>query len=161
MIGGRTLRTILAFATIVCLHYTLRPFLDWRADPDFLTIALLLAAVRMRPGAAAFTGLLLGLARDALLLQGYGSSAIAFTFVAFGAAWLKAAFFADNLALNGFFFFLGKWAFDLLFFVLEGRLAGIDLAIQLVEEGGTFTQQHRVNIHPKLVDQARPQQGLP
>ena len=131
MIGGRALRTLLAFVVIVCLHYTIRPFLGWRAEPDFLTIALLLAAVRMRPGAAAFTGFLIGLARDALLLQGFGSSAIAFAFVGFGAAWLKAAFFADNLVLNGFFFFLGKWAYDLLFFVIEARLEGIDLAVQL------------------------------
>ena len=129
--GGRALRTILAFLTIVLLHYTVRPFLGWRAEPDFLTVALLLAAVRMRPGSAAVTGFLLGLARDALLAQGFGSSAIAFAVVGFGAAWLKAAFFADNLALNGFFFFLGKWAYDLLFFILEGRLRGLDLAIQL------------------------------
>ena len=29
--------------------------------------------------------------------------------VGFAASWLKAVFFADNLALNGFFLFLAKW----------------------------------------------------
>ena len=131
MSGFRSLRTLLAFTLIVLLHYTVRPFVGWRAEPDFLTIALLLAAVRMRPGPAAVTGFLLGLARDAHMLEGFGSSAISLAFVGFGAAWLKAAFFADNLALNGFFFFLGKWAYDVLFFVVERRLAGAELAIQI------------------------------
>ncbi|HUF28343.1 MAG TPA: rod shape-determining protein MreD [Gemmatimonadaceae bacterium] len=131
MSGGRALRILLAFMMLVVLHFTLRPFLGWRTEPDFLTVALLLAAVRVRPGTAAVIGFLLGLGRDALLLEGYGSSAIAFAFVGFGAAWLKAAFFADNLALNGFFFFLGKWAYDVMFLIVERRLEGMDLAIQL------------------------------
>ena len=131
MNGFRPFRTLLAFVLIVLLHYTLRPFLGWRWEPDFLTIALLLAAVRMRPGPAAVSGFVLGLLRDAHMLEGYGSSAIALAFVGFGAAWLKAAFFADNLALNGFFFFLGKWAYDIMFFVVERRLVGADLAVQL------------------------------
>ena len=33
------------------------------------------------------------------------------TVVGFAASWLKAVFFADNLALNAFFFFLGKWVY--------------------------------------------------
>ena len=131
MNGFRPFRTLLAFLTIVLLHYTLRPFMGWRAEPDFLTIALLLASVRMRPGSAAITGFVLGLLRDAHMLEGYGSSAISLAFIGFGAAWLKAAFFADNLVLNGFFFFLGKWAYDITFFLVERRLDGAELAIQL------------------------------
>jgi hypothetical protein len=39
-----------------------------------------------------------------------------------GGLFLKAVFFADNLALNGFFVFLGKWLFDLIFLIAERRL---------------------------------------
>ena len=48
-----TIRTLLLCSVLVFLHYTLRPLLAWRASPDFLIIALLLAAVRVRPGVAA------------------------------------------------------------------------------------------------------------
>ena len=50
------------------------------------------------------------------------------TIVGFGASWLKAVFFADNLALNAFFFFLGKWVFDILYFIGEQRVHGVELA---------------------------------
>jgi len=43
-------RTSLAFVILVLLHYTLRPVLGWHASPDFLLIALLLVAIRIRPG---------------------------------------------------------------------------------------------------------------
>lgn len=129
---GRAARIALAFVIIVVLHYTLRPFLAWRASPDFLLIALMLAAVRVRPGVAAIIGFLIGLAADSLALAGFGSSAFAMALVGFAAAWLKALFFADNLALNGFFFFLGKWAYDVLFFLAERRLDGMELGVQIV-----------------------------
>ena len=52
--------------------------------------------------------------------------------VGFPASWMKAIFFADNLALNGFFFFLGKWAFDIVMILAEQRLSGGDMATQLL-----------------------------
>jgi hypothetical protein len=60
-IGG-FLRVTTAFAILILLHYTLRPLLAWRAEIDFLVIAVLLAAVRLRPGAAAVVGCVVGLA---------------------------------------------------------------------------------------------------
>ena len=48
--------------------------------------------------------------------------------VGFGASWLKAAFFADNLALNGFFFFAGRWAFAIIYVLAEHQRRGIELA---------------------------------
>ncbi|MGH7665426.1 MAG: rod shape-determining protein MreD [Gemmatimonadaceae bacterium] len=125
------IRTVLAFAILVVLHYTLRPFLGWRTPPDFLIIALLIAAVRVRPGAAAFIGFLMGLFADSLSIAAFGSSALAMSVVGFSAAWLKAVFFADNLVLNGFFFFAGKWLFDLLFLLVEQRVHGLELLQQL------------------------------
>jgi len=125
------IRTVIACAIFIVLHYSLRPLLAWRASIDFLLIALLLGAVRMRPGVAAVYGLALGLVADSLALGGFGASALAMTLVGFAASWLKAVFFADNLALNGFFLFLGKWFFDVIFFLVERRVHGGELLMQL------------------------------
>jgi rod shape-determining protein MreD len=125
------IRTVIACAIFIILHYSLRPLLAWRASVDFLLIALLLGAVRMRPGLAAIYGFALGLLADSLALGGFGASALAMTLVAFAASWLKAVFFADNLALNGFFLFLGKWLFDLVYFLVERRVHGGELMMQL------------------------------
>ena len=54
------------------------------------------------------------------------------TVVGYLASWLKAVFFADNIALNAFFFFLGKWVFDVIYFSVEQRLAGVELLQQLL-----------------------------
>jgi rod shape-determining protein MreD len=124
-------RTILVCAILIVLHYTLRPLLAWRASVDFLVVALLLGSVRMRPGAAAVYGLLLGLVSDSLAVSGFGASALAMSVVGFGASWLKAVFFADNLALNGFFLFLAKWVFDLIFLIAGRHTTGAELAMQI------------------------------
>jgi rod shape-determining protein MreD len=54
------------------------------------------------------------------------------TAVGFGASYLKAVFFADNLVLNAFFFFLGKWVFDIIYFLGEQRVHGVELVQQLL-----------------------------
>ena len=129
---GRALRATLAFAILITLHFTLRPLLGWRAEADFLVIALLLAAVRVRPGTAALIGLVLGLIVDSMAPSTFGAAALALATVAFVAAWLKAVFFADNLALNAIFFFLGKWVFDILRLIAERRVYGEELAMQIL-----------------------------
>ncbi len=132
MTPGLALRTVLAFALLVLLHFTLRPMLGWRAPIDFLVIATLLVAVRMRPGLAALIGFLVGLGADAITPAGFGSGALGLSVVAYLASWLKAVFFADNLALSAMFFFVGKWTFDALYLVSERRLVGPQLLVQLV-----------------------------
>ena len=125
------LRTLLAFLILVVLHYTLRPLLGWRAGPDFLVIATLLVAIRVRPGVAALIGLCVGLASDSLDVHVFGAGALAMTVIAFTASWLKAVFFADDVLLNALFFFLGKWAFDIIF-VLAGHRGDVgQVALQL------------------------------
>jgi rod shape-determining protein MreD len=114
------------------LHYTLRPFLGWRAGPDFLIIALLLVAIRVRPGTAAAVGLLMGLAADSLEPHAFGAGALGMTVVGFAASWLKAVFFADDVALNALFFFCGKWAFDAIFLLAEHQASGGDLVLSLL-----------------------------
>jgi rod shape-determining protein MreD len=126
------LKSTLVVVVLVLLHFTLRPLLDWRAQIDFLVIATLVASVRTRPGVAALIGLGLGFASDAMTPAAFGSGALALSAVAFIASWLKAVFFADNIALGGLFFFLGKWTFDVLYLVSERRLHGADLVVQLL-----------------------------
>jgi len=126
------LRAVLIFLILVLLHYTLRPLLGWRAPMDFLVLALLLSAIRVRPAVAAVIGLAMGLVSDSLTPDALGAGAAAMTVVGYLASWLKAVFFADNLALNAFFFFLGKWTFDVIYFVVEQRIGRIELLQQLL-----------------------------
>lgn len=127
---GVALRTGLAFLVLVLLHYTLRPMLGWRAPLDFLVVAVLLVAVRVRPGVAALIGCATGLAADSVTPSAFGSGALALSTVAFSASWLKAVFFADNLVLNWLVFFLGKWTFDILRLFAERRLGGVELLME-------------------------------
>lgn len=114
------------------LHYTLRPLLGWRTSIDFLLIALVFGAVRMRPAGAAVYGLVIGLAADSLTFGAFGAGALAATIVGYAASYLKAVFFADNLALNGFFIFMGKWLFDLVYVLMERRMHGTELLMQII-----------------------------
>jgi rod shape-determining protein MreD len=130
MSWSAAVRLAIAFSILVLLHFTVRPLLAWRAEVDFLIVALLLMAVRVRPGSAALIGFVMGLAADSVTPVAFGAAALGMTVVGYGASWLKAVFFADNLALNGFFFFLGKWVFDLIRMVAERQVAGVELLMQ-------------------------------
>lgn len=132
MSASRVVKACAVFAVLSALHYSLRPLLGWRAGADFLLIAVLLTAVRVRPGTAAVIGFVSGLASDALTPESFGAAALAYTTVAWLASWLKAVFFADNFALNGIFFFLGKWAADLIIVIAERQLKGLDLLQQVL-----------------------------
>jgi rod shape-determining protein MreD len=96
-----------------------------------MIVALLLGAVRMRPGAAAVYGFILGLVADSLGVTVFGAAALGMSIVGFAASWLKAVFFADNLALNGFFLFVAKWAFDLIFLAVGAMQSSADLVMQI------------------------------
>jgi rod shape-determining protein MreD len=132
MTWTNAVRTAVICAILIVLHYTLRPLLAWRTSIDFLIIALMFGSVRMRPGIAAFFGFVLGLVADSLSPGAFGAAALGMSLVGFGASWLKAVFFADNLALNGFFIFLGKWIFDLIFLLVGQRAHGGELFMQIV-----------------------------
>lgn len=127
---ARGLWFALVFVALIVLHYTLRPVLDWRASIDFLSIAVLLVAVRARPGVATLVGFLVGIVSDSMQPGAFGAGALAFSIVAYAASSLKAAFFADNVALNAVFVFLGKWVGDLVFLAAEHRLGGSEFLAQ-------------------------------
>ena len=124
-------RATVAFVILVLLNFTIRPLLGWRAEIDFLLIAVLLAAVRVRPGSAAIMGFAVGLLSDSLTPNAFGAGALAMSGVAFAASWLKAVFFADNLALNGFFFFAGRWAYAIIYVLAEHQRTGVELAQEM------------------------------
>lgn len=125
-------RTMIVCGILLVLHFTLRPLLAWRASADFLIIALVFAAVRVRPGLAAVFGLVLGLAVDSLGVSGFGANALGMSVVAFGASWLKAVFFADNFWLNAFFLFIGKWVFDLVVMIASRHTTGGEVVMHLL-----------------------------
>ena len=127
---ARALRVAVAFAILVVLHYSIRPFLAWRVDVDFLLVAIMLVAVRVRPGAAAAIGFATGLIADSLNPGAFGSGALGMTIVGFTASWLKAVFFADNIWLNFVFFLFGKYAFDVVYLLSERRVVGVELVMQ-------------------------------
>jgi len=128
----RVLRTALLFAALVAMHYFVRPLMGWRVSMDFLVIAMLLVAVRVRPGAAAVVGFVLGLIGDSLAPESFGAGALAMCLVGFSASWLKAVFFSDNVFLHAIFFFVGKWAFDIIFVVAARRGGVYEMATQVV-----------------------------
>ena len=89
-------------------------------------------ALRARPGGAAVAGFTIGLLGDALTPVAFGAGALAHTVVGYLAAWGKAIFFAENLAVNAGFFFAGTWVRDLLVLVGGGHVQGTELVWQLL-----------------------------
>jgi rod shape-determining protein MreD len=103
-------RLFLGFLLLLALHFYLRPrIFDGRAAPDFLLCALMLIAIRSRPGVAAGAGFLMGLATDVLTPAGFGAGALAHTVIAYLAAWGRAVFFPDNIAVSAGLFAGGVW----------------------------------------------------
>jgi rod shape-determining protein MreD len=117
---------------LVVLHFSLRPWLgNARPAPDILLLALLVYAIRARPGAAAIAGFLVGILADALTPVAFGAAAMAHTVVGYLAAWGKAVFFAENLAVSAGFFAAGTWLRDLLVMVGGGHLQWTQLLWQV------------------------------
>lgn len=118
---------------LVVLQFALRPWLgrDLRAAPDFLLLALLVYAIRARPGNAALAGFIVGLVSDSLTPVAFGSGMLASTVVGWLAAWGKAVFFAENLAVSAGFFFAGTLLRDALVLLWGGHLHGTALFWQL------------------------------
>lgn len=129
---GSAARAFTGFALLVTAHFAIRPLFGSRVMVDFLVIAILFAAVRMRPGLAAVLGFALGVSVDALAPGAFGAASLALTLIAFAASWLKAVFFANHIALTGLFIFLGKWCFDAIYSLAGGGARGVDLVVQLL-----------------------------
>jgi rod shape-determining protein MreD len=115
------MQLFIVMGLLILLHFYVRPRL-WspRLSPDFLLMALMLYAMRSRPGAGAVAGCIVGLVVDALSPARFGAAAIAHTVVGYAAAWGRAVFFADNLIVNAAFIAAGLWLRDVLLLVTSG-----------------------------------------
>jgi rod shape-determining protein MreD len=126
------LKTVGVFLLLILLHYTVRPLVGARISLDFMVVAVLLLAVQVRPGVAALIGFAVGLVADSMTPLSFGAGALALSAVGSIASWLKTTVFGDNFLLQVVFLAAGKWAFDILYLVVERRLGLADLAVQLV-----------------------------
>jgi rod shape-determining protein MreD len=116
---------LLGFALLAALQFYLRPRLwDSRAAPDFLLLALMLVAIRARPGIGALAGFIVGLVNDVLTPASFGAAALAHTVVGYLAAWGRAVFFPDNLLVNAGLFAGGVLLRNTLVLVASGIPAG-------------------------------------
>jgi rod shape-determining protein MreD len=128
--GGKRVAAVLG--VLVVLHFGLRPWLgNPRLAPDFLLLALLVYAIRARPGRAAVVGYLVGLLSDSLNPIAFGSAMLAYSVVGFLAAWGKAVFFAENRLVAAAFFFGGVCVRDVLVLLWGGHAGGTSIAWQL------------------------------
>ena len=126
------LKGVGVFILLVALHFSIRPLMGTRLSIDFLVIAVLLTAVHVRPGLAALIGFATGLIADSLTPVSLGAGALAMSAVGSAASWLKAAVFGDNVVAQAVFLGAGKYAFDIIYLVVENRLGVGDLLMQLV-----------------------------
>ena len=130
---GGMLRLTLVPLTLLVLHFWLRPRLgDPRLTPDFLLLALLVVAMRVRPGVGAVAGFLVGLAVDAVAPTSFGAGALAGTTVGFVSGWVRTLLVADNILVSALFVFGAAWGRDLIQVVASNQLAGRALLWQLI-----------------------------
>jgi rod shape-determining protein MreD len=132
MTAWSALKGLGVFLLMLALHFLVRPLLGTRITVDFLVIAVLLAAVHVRPGIAALIGFTIGLIADSLTPTALGAGALAMAVVGSVASWLKALVFGDNVLATIVFTGAGKLAFDIIYLVVEQRLGLGDLAAQLL-----------------------------
>lgn len=119
-------RLLVVMLFLLVLHFYVRPRLfDFKFAPDFLLVALLVYAIRSRPGDAAIAGFLVGLVSDSLVPARFGAGALANTVVGYLTAWGRAVFFADNLIVNAAVFAGGLWVRDLIVVVASGGGDGL------------------------------------
>lgn len=92
--------------------------------PDLLTVALLLAARRLRAPAAAGFGLFLGLLRDSLSLVAFGADAVTLTVLGYLGSRSRDLFIGDSLLFVGIYLLMGKLLHDAIFYLLAGPALG-------------------------------------
>ena len=91
-------------------HFAFRPLLvEWVGAPDLLTGALLLAALRLRSGAAAGLGFGFGLLEGSMALEGLGATMIVYTAAGFVAARSRDLIFTDARIFLPLYLFSGTW----------------------------------------------------
>lgn len=131
-----------AVAVLGTLHFLLHPLLSgWAGSPHLVAAAVLVAGVRLRPGAAALGGFALGLLEEAMILAGPGPLAALYAAAGYAAARSRTLFFADTRVFLPAYLVSGGWmlivvntfitAHDLTwhFTLLSAPLAGVLTAL--------------------------------
>ena len=132
-VSGARVKVALVLALLVVAQFAVRPRLgDSRFTPDFVLIALLFFAIRVRPMGGTIAGFLVGVVTDAVTPTAFGAAALALTLVGYGAGWLKAVVFADNLLVTAVFVFAASWLRDAVEVLAAHQLQGGALAWQLL-----------------------------
>jgi rod shape-determining protein MreD len=86
--------------------------------PDLMTVAVLLAARRVKGSAGAAIGVAIGLLTDALSITTFGALALVNGIVGFLGARSRDLFEGDSMLSVAVYVFLGKWLRDALYFVV-------------------------------------------
>ncbi|HEX6940140.1 MAG TPA: rod shape-determining protein MreD [Longimicrobiales bacterium] len=121
MIAGRAWTFWVFIALLIVVNFLLHLAIGLGATaPDLLTVAVLLAARRLRPAPAAALGLALGLLRDALSLIAFGADAVALTVLGFLGARSRDLFVGESLAFVALYLFVGKWLHDVIYYLIAG-----------------------------------------
>ena len=103
--------------------------------PDMLTIALLLAAREIGIGWASGLGLAFGLLEDSLSVLTFGASSVAMTVTGALGATTRNLFVGDSLSFQLSYFILGKWARELLHWVMVGEALRLPFLEQVMLNG--------------------------
>ena len=131
--AGAAARVSVVLVALGLAQFGLRPRLaDPRFAPDFILLALLFLALRVRPGAGAIAGFLVGLGTDALAPTAFGAAALAATVIGYTAGWVRTVFVAENVLVSALFVLGAAWARDIIQVVASAQLAGGGLAWQLL-----------------------------
>ena len=118
-------RLYLGFGLLLILHFYVRPrVFSGRAAPDFLFLALVLIAIRARPGVAAMAGFTVGLVSDVLTPASFGAAALAHTVVAYLAAWGRVVFFPDRALVVAGLIAGGVWLRNAIMLLASGTPGG-------------------------------------
>ncbi len=117
---ARRRRLVLVIAILIAAHFYIRPWVASRFAPDLLMLAMMLVAIRSRPGVAAVAGFLVGLTADVLSPARFGAGALSHTIVGYLAAYGRAVFFPDNLLVNAGLFAVGVWLRTLIVLLASG-----------------------------------------
>lgn len=106
-------------ALLVALHFVLHLTFGLSVwAPDLLTLAVLLSARHLNGGPAAGVGFALGLLEDAVSLGAFGAAAMAQTVVGYLGARSRDLFVGESLFFLTFYFFLGAWLQDALYYAI-------------------------------------------
>lgn len=112
-------RLWIVVAGLVVLHFLLHVgFGLGPVAPDLLTVALLVSAREVGPGAAAGTGFVFGLLEDALSVLSFGANTVAMTVVGSLGALTRDLFVGDSLVFLVSYFVIGKWLRDLVHWLM-------------------------------------------